>query len=465
MVLLELDSPRDVYSFICTSKFIYRVFRLHQVTILRAALTNAVPPQIMPDFLRAHHAHQCNSLSARREFNAKSQSSIGSIYERNSIYVQLRIKRVLGHLTSGAELRVDEDLRSQGVLVSLCKLWFIVDYFIDDFAKNALAVLRNNLLLDHSKGLQDACTLPLSKPERHRLFRAFCRFEEYRRLFAGPDHVSSVIVTPPRHAQEEFIARYFLWEHLELLSIWRYLVGKMTKVMVEQDDEVVATLLKTVRKEGDNPEKHVSVDVLDLLGLEKFDTIDHKLSHIEFMVELGLPFLKRLLLTMDSEQRRDVISLFCNTTAKPSLGDLVVSCECPPRRRDATLDAETEDILKENPSFHLFSISVTFSVPFNPRRLYLVHPCQEDEPNERMDGLFEESGLIFWGKERLDLISPKLSSSDFVPDKGVEDISLFKVPEPVESKVLSEVQRQLRQTTFPILQVDGLNQFLDGLEY
>lgn len=75
MVLLELTSSQDVYSFMRTSRSIYRLFQRHQVAILAETLKNAISPHLMPDLIPAHLAYQCNSFSARRKLNAKSLSS------------------------------------------------------------------------------------------------------------------------------------------------------------------------------------------------------------------------------------------------------------------------------------------------------------------------------------------------------------------------------------------------------
>ena len=206
-LLLTLRSPRDVYSFIHTSKSVYQIFQLRKATVLSAALRNAVLPETMPDFLLVSRAYRTFSLPTRLDCTIFSEEST-----QIQRYQGLRLQHVWSHLESRTQ---QEDFSSLEDPQRLSKIWFIVNYFIDDFAKTALARIHQ------------PCHIPISDLERGRLFRAFCRFGAYRRLFGGTNHVhENMIGHRSPLLQREFLARHSRWEPLEVADVYRYLVMK-----------------------------------------------------------------------------------------------------------------------------------------------------------------------------------------------------------------------------------------------
>ncbi|KAF2005962.1 hypothetical protein P154DRAFT_570689 [Amniculicola lignicola CBS 123094] len=67
MVLCELDSPAELYSFIRATKPFYEIFRESQISILAPSLRNAVPAEIGSDFLLVDRTQQTLTLEFEKQ--------------------------------------------------------------------------------------------------------------------------------------------------------------------------------------------------------------------------------------------------------------------------------------------------------------------------------------------------------------------------------------------------------------
>ncbi|KAF2801919.1 uncharacterized protein BDZ99DRAFT_577160 [Mytilinidion resinicola] len=451
MILMELESPTDLYSFIRTTKPIYQIFQNHKASVLSAVLHNAVHPATMKDLLLANRAYSVCSLSARREYIAGLPGR-GRGRLTDEEYRKRRLQRVKGFLDSIPEGELKEDFRNLDTLYSLCKLWNLVNGFINDFAARALAEFREACLCGKgSRNVdwsgEEISSILLSGLERARLFRAFCRFEEYRRLYGGPDHVSE------RHdysggnfPQEEFKARYQPWELFEIISIHSYLTHQMTIVVQEVEDTIFAIFAENVERKGDHPKMATSLKSLDLYGLSMFDDRYNQGYQIDCMVELGLPFLKHLS-TTDFSQRLMAMKNFANDGCCPTLETALETYIRTRRVKDESQVQENceettiEQLSRENPGYCFISSS--------------------DSRSERS---LKKTGIIFWDQARLDMTPPGLFGSSNGCNASTfknGDIFIGRTPPPspapsppprptirerLQSRVLIETLRQLEES-------------------
>jgi hypothetical protein len=81
-------------------------------------------------------------------------------------------------------------LCKKGLLLSLYRLWWVADHFIELYVREAFDNARRNI-----PGLKDCPDRELSSFEQGRLQRSFYIFETYRRLFMGTP-------TYPPHGQD-----------------------------------------------------------------------------------------------------------------------------------------------------------------------------------------------------------------------------------------------------------------------
>ncbi|KAF2785930.1 hypothetical protein K505DRAFT_368664 [Melanomma pulvis-pyrius CBS 109.77] len=464
MILMELESPTDLYSFVRTAKPIYQIFQCHKASILAAVLRNAVHPEAMRDFLLANRAFSICSLSARQEYLSGLQGrSRGRL--RSGEYRRRRLQRVNIYLDSNRGDEIQENFRNLDTLYSLCKLWTLVDGFINDFAARALAELRQSCLRATVSTKVDLTSeklssTPLSELERARLFRAFCRFEEYRRLYGGPDHVCERNeLLGENLVQEEFKERYHPWELLEIITLHSYLKDRMTRAVEEQEDAIFKMFTENVEREGDAPES-VSLQHLELYGLHMFDDRYSQECQVKFMVELGLPFFKHIC-TTDFGGRLLAMTNFtndsCSSTLETALGGFISTHRVKDDRR---VQGNCEEITikqlsRENSGYHYFSHS--------------------DQSSRH---LLEKAGIIFWDQTRLDMIRPGVfdnskhfafGNGDTFTGRGDSTPPLLPRPRPtilerLQGRVRIDTLNQLEQFT-KYWYVGELIGFLDDLEY
>ncbi|KAF2495487.1 hypothetical protein BU16DRAFT_539439 [Lophium mytilinum] len=472
MILMELESPTDLYSFVRTTKLFYQIFQNHKASVLSAVLHNAIHPAIMEDFLLANRAYSICSLSARREYIADLPGHFRRRL-RNKEYRSRRLQRVKGYLEEDELL---ENFRDLDTLYSLCNLWTLVNGFIDDFAARAQAkllayCLRGPVAPGKSDPLvEQISSTPLSRLERARLFRAFCRFEEYRRLYGGPDHVCKRLDSWPlgeKLVQKDFLARYQPWELLEMFSIHNYLIKRMTEVVHEEEDTLFTMFAENVERESDDTKKFTSLENLELYDLEMFDDRYFQDCQIKFMVELGLPFLNHIA-TADFGRRLVAMKSFTNDTCTPTLDEVLKRALNTHWAMDKAPDqGRYEKVFKarlrrESPGYHFFS-------PSSPTRYPLL----------------QEAGIIFWDQTRLDIAPSGLLDvfNPYVPPwKPFRNGDIYvyvdrsspppqpkperrpTIGERLQSRVRSETLRQLGELE-SYHYVDEIITFLEDLEY
>lgn len=330
MILLELSSPKDVYATIRTSRPYCQVFNLQKYLVLSSALQNDITPEILPDALLACTASQVSSPLVRKLDLEAAKGRLGGRsrrIEESEEYREIRRHRVSDYLAqNNRETAMVNDLRHSDLLIPLCKLSFIVDDFVGNFAKQALTQLSEYMQLKHKGNpTKDGTSpMPISKDERSRLQRALFRFEEFRRLFGGPDPVWNAM-WPTDVADEhlKFLARYSPWEQVELWSVFDYLVSQMIKIVNDMEDVIFKTFQEAALRDRNGPlESLSSGGDLGVIGLSMFEDKRPQARQIRFMVELGLPFINTIS-NMNIPDRLATMAKFAGRKIQPTLGDII----------------------------------------------------------------------------------------------------------------------------------------------
>lgn len=459
VIFQEVGSPRDLYALVRTSKVIYTIFQQHQISILSAVLQNAVPKDIFPDFILAQRSYLCCSHSPRWA---------GIDYDRPSQTPSTveRWQSVAAHLSTVEYQTPGNFLKDLDTLHSLCKLWFLLDFFVEDFVATIFIDLQKSIRSCSESGtasistsaLYQANTYPLSTTERGRIFRALCRFEENRRLFHCQLGVANALTSRLiRQTHNDFSARYQRWEHMEMYTILWFLHDKVEQAMKQAQEGAIAKLEASIQ-ETEGQSYSVEKSSYDGFGRSKLNLFGPPFSYsrdIGFITQLGLPFLK-CFLDSDPEYGIAFVSKFfspersrdCNN--RPSY-DLGPQKSVP--SKGATGRSSDHPLLNPPPCWHLSSDIENSTRGPTGREIVCV----------RM-------GFMMWDQARLETMAPNLSRED-MPNhlpKFVE-LSFYgsegrrKVK---EAKVSLDVLERMRGRIEEIEDsIYDENIFFDSLEY
>ncbi|MCJ1415550.1 hypothetical protein MMC32_001882 [Xylographa parallela] len=298
-ILQQLSSPTDLYKLICASPVYYQVFTRYKLLVLTAVVQNAIPQEVLPDALAACDA----SGAALRAIEATlpygiimgdvAWGEIGAII-RDFMENYLRRDSLYSHRSRGLPL-----------MVSLCRLWASVDFFISGYKQEAFKQIRQRLLESnpcqklYDDNVSDEGT-ELSKIELCRLQRAFFRFEIYRRLF--PFRKCLHLAFGACFQALWFMSKFRDWEQEEFACVYDYLIVYTQDVFDKLEDEFVKTVEAGAQaaKEASEPVtggECLNSSRLELLGLSHFTASTKRLSHeqhILLTIAYGLPYLKKL---------------------------------------------------------------------------------------------------------------------------------------------------------------------------
>jgi hypothetical protein len=201
----------------------------------------------------------------------------------------LKIEEFLnGGGTGSCDKFQDEDL------FKICRLWLCIDYFVSC----ALDWLASEAKISLSGKEQKEEWKTLSEVERLRVQESFCRFELYRRLFGGPYVLNGLDDIDLRM---ELLDLFSPRERIGIQTVFDYLVDKVHQFI----DGLCVHLADQMKYAGYDEESLEYVENLGGQGwVELESTIDslnlgvfaeHANQVVAFLVELGLPFLRRLL--------------------------------------------------------------------------------------------------------------------------------------------------------------------------
>ncbi|MCJ1409908.1 hypothetical protein MMC19_003992 [Ptychographa xylographoides] len=299
MILQQLSSPRDLYRLICTSRACYYTFIGHKTSILAAVIQTAIPREVLPDALAACEASEIRAISILlpskpREIADTSRGRITRYIQDFMDGYRAQPKATLSGLT---------DLP---VLVSLCRLWEVVDFFISDYKKTVFKQMAH-LFTDATQHHEQRAKInywadqeELSTTEVGRLQRAFFRFETYRKLFAfGQNQSEYYPIMGSYFHSTLFLKRFPGWQEEEITCIYDYLTTYAQGILDKLEDDFVNMIKVMALETPKDCEPTFSIDKtwLDLSCHLPFMKSNKQQYHevlILRMPGLGLPYMKRL---------------------------------------------------------------------------------------------------------------------------------------------------------------------------
>ncbi|MCJ1435883.1 hypothetical protein MMC27_005259 [Xylographa pallens] len=327
-ILQQLDSPAELYRLICASPVFYQVFTRHKSSVLAAVIQIAIPQEVLPDALAACDASAVRRFVAELPCRTREDSHISATVLEPIIreFIQNYLRRDY-HYPHGS--------RDLPLMVSLCRLWATVDFFVSRYKQEAFKQIRERLVesnLDpkvYDDNFSDEGT-DLSRTEISRLQRAFYRFEIYRKLF--PFNTSTVQLYPILNAAHQaylFISNFPDWEREELACVYDYLIVYTQDVFDKLEDDFVNTVEAGAQaaKEASEPltkDDYLSFSRLNMLGLSHFTESTKRLHHkrhILLTTTFGLPYLKKLDV-IDQSVRLDLITPYVGEQLEPRLVDI-----------------------------------------------------------------------------------------------------------------------------------------------
>lgn len=364
MILQQLSSPKYVYSTIRASRVFYSIFTVNKYLVLAATVQRAIPPQALPVALAA-----CNAVKISPYPCWESETDTDADHP-------------------------SPNFRGLSVSVPLCRLWAVQDFFVAGYARRALGKMQASMkerMLSSRDGDMSRLGRMQSLPESEigRLQRAFFRFEVYRKQFRGFDLLGRIT-----KEHRLFMKKLQPWELEELNAIYEYLVRLVEDLYDDLEDKIFTA----VQNAANNDKTSLVIDYttpgeLEDVGFQTF-TRSHKprqADNIAFVIELGLPFLKRLF-EMSKPEQIAIVTSFHETRSTPPLEDVIkrmwyrLGHNNPPYRRHNHLSS-SENGQKAQEEPNAFWLWRTASM--HGHELYEEYGLRE-------------LGYIPWDKDRLD---------------------------------------------------------------
>ena len=310
-ILSYIGSPRELYHLIRASRFFYQLFYSDQKKYLLFALRRSYNPANLILGIRI--------LKAGRLL--LSPSSLGKPDQDEEFEMPDGFNRedwVLKHIGEHEKEMysdVPENPLSGGVveeeqsknitrLYQLCRLWRIVDYFIEDYSRQILRHMKrirlylingtNQIALMHKEAIH---RYSLSRVEYDRIQRAFLYFELHRRLFGGqkPYIYRMRSVNIARAALDCMLLSH---ERAQLVSIYEYLTRRMAQIF--KNIKVYILRRKEIMGENGMCRQEYFVFYLLQKHLERVNI--QRSDTLAFLTELGLPFCRRFFSMPVSQQ-------------------------------------------------------------------------------------------------------------------------------------------------------------------
>lgn len=304
-ILLHLESFDTLKATILASPRMYQVFRLNKKTTLSTVAHRIFNPVATQAALAIERLHEIEEPPFSKDTVLK--------------YFDITLDRVDDSFNLVLPLPVS---------TKLAKLDEIVRFFSDDYAQNTLPVLAELKSLEPSailaKYRQDhpATKADLSKSELIRLRRGFYQFETYRQLFAQCssdfDHkLRRCSLDPALTAYEQAQLLFSdtpAYQASEVACVRDYLHRRLWGVLEHVEDEAVQSLKRGCPNPKDRKEaldwdwanggryQGLADDQHLFSNSGKYNRVDH----IEYLLSLGLPYIRRILESVGHE-RQDLL--------------------------------------------------------------------------------------------------------------------------------------------------------------
>jgi len=291
-ILLEATTPIQILNLIKASRRFHQVFLLNREFILSTMARRRLHPAVFPEAL---------TFATMSQFEQPCS--------RMTAIMFCEINPSNSHDWQKAVTTIPES-------IALCKLTSNLKFFIEDYARNTLPIMaglgKSTNINIESEYWPERPVLyaELSETEIGRLQRAFCRFEIYRHLFAQCsaklDHsiqqcASQPAVMPAEQASL-YLGKFPDYQVAEINCIRDYLIRRLRGICTELEDEAVATLSHerfVFDREGDAETDQWSSGVF----LFTKDGKQGQEGHLEHLMSLGLPYIRRIFESTGDERR------------------------------------------------------------------------------------------------------------------------------------------------------------------
>lgn len=294
-IILQCQNTYDLNALIRASPRLYQVLRTNKQVALSVIARRQFYPSTMLEALAVSRLSECQhplSRDVTLKFIATSRPEY------------------LGRLDSISPLSTS---------TTLLNLHSVINFFIDDYARNNLPVLAKwkayqDFAIAPDYQMCDPASQPLlSESEYARLQRAFCRFEIYRHLFTRcstdteydpdrdfPECSWNPDVTIPEQA--DYLQTYPQSEIEEINCIRDYFHRRLRGVFDRVEDEALLRLQaggfqllqESLFQDGAYCDSYLS-------GFGSYEK-SHQKYHIEHLLSLGLPYLRRILESTGTER-------------------------------------------------------------------------------------------------------------------------------------------------------------------
>ena len=200
--------------------------------------------------------------------------------------------------------------------VALCELAGNLRFFIEDYARNTLPIMKGlgqsleiDILSEYTSE-NPVSYSELSDSEVGRLQRAFCRFEIYRHLFArcstefdhDPRTCPDLPSMTPAEQASLFLEKFPDFQVTEINCIRDYLYRRLRGTCRRLEDKAFDTLapeLLTFDQDGD----YETAEWRSGLYLFTNNGKDRQKHHLEHLMSLGLAYIRRVFESTGEEQK------------------------------------------------------------------------------------------------------------------------------------------------------------------
>ncbi|KAM3510408.1 hypothetical protein MY10362_000032 [Beauveria mimosiformis] len=234
IILKFIDSSRDLVNLISASPRCYRVYKHKPAVYQLAAIRNAIPAPLWPDFCALHLATQYFGGPDRSRVAARDKSEVTSFLDQHffgALPTDLPVSRGSFGLARG--------------------LVHKIEWFIKDFTETVGAEARSlQKMYRHRSGQQvqdgadcladdaPSTEFGLSAPERLRLYRAFIQFELCCVLFHPLPTRSPLHGRYSGRDQHDLLfSRLEIWEVEAIACVHQYLTGFIRSACEGLDDK------------------------------------------------------------------------------------------------------------------------------------------------------------------------------------------------------------------------------------
>lgn len=385
-LLFVSDTPDNLHNLIHASPCLYQVFLLNKENILSAMARQLFHPAVLPEALTFAKISQLKQPLSRED------------------------ARSFSHIKPCKLREWEDETSSASESAALCKLASSVNYFVEDFARNTLPIMKAvgqsqdvEVLTEYKSGELMAHSR-LSRSEIGRLQRAFCRFETYRyalaRCSTALNHDNTDCGLDPSIDSEEqailYLEKYADYQITEIHCVRDYIFRRLRGVCSQLESEAVDALIS---EDFEFDEKECDVECAELdSGLYLFTDSGKswQKAHLEHLMSLGLPYIRQIL-ESTGKKRRD---LFIRHIPNAVLNHLETNFMTEAIERLGRNPArESMSLLADRPSEYEFHQEHELEVPEAWKWAYPdVPPILLRDSS--LKGL-RDWGFVFWDYERL----------------------------------------------------------------